>query len=163
MGPAFGKEARMKDQGLNQLEVKIWPMQEGEFYHFGSSGDLIASCSRLQNRVIDQRKTGHHENRRHPSVFQQNARTDITFTPDNLNIWIENAHIGRGWKLEHDHIITGIPVNDWNIDLPGGICLDLLPLDDGSWCIRVYGFHDRFRGCLNDGVYLAQPAAERMA
>ena len=161
MGPAFGKEARMKDPGLNQLDVKIWPMQEGEFYHFGSSGDLIASCSRLQNRVIDQRKTGHHENRRHPSVFQQNARTDIAFTPDNLNIWIENAHIGRGWKLEHDHIITGIPVNDWNIDLPGGICLDLLPLDDGSWCIRVYGFHDRFRGCLNDGVtWLNRPLNE---
>ena len=152
MGSAFGREARTKDPELNGLSVKILAMENGEFYHFGSSEDLIASCSRLQNRVIDQRLTGHHDNRRHPSVFQQNARTDITFTPENLNIWIENSHVSAGWHLRHNHIITGVPENDWTVDLPAGVCLDLLPLDDRSLCIRLYGFHDRFRGTLEDRV-----------
>ena len=163
MGAAFGSEARATEGALNGLDVKIVPMQEGEFYHFGSSEDVIASCSRLQNRVIDQRRMGHHENRRHPSVFQQNARTAVPFGGENLNIWIENANVSEGWTLRHDHMITNIPVNTWNIDLPAGICLDLLPLDDGSFCLRVYGFHDRFRGSLNEGVsWLNRPLAQWM-
>ena len=47
-------------------------------------------------------------------------------------------------------MITGIPENDWEIDLPSGICLDIIPVKSGKFCIRPYGIDDKFRGLLSD-------------
>jgi galactokinase/mevalonate kinase-like predicted kinase len=141
---AFGTEAGKPDPELDGLEVKLVPLRDGEFYHFGSNSDLVESTLKLQNRVVDQRLKHSREAGHHPSIFQQNARVGIGFGEANSHIWIENSHVPATWKLEHHHIITGIPENRWDLSLPEGICLDMVPLKGGSYCLRVYGYRDTF-------------------
>ena len=38
---AFGNESESTDPELSGLSVKLVPLQDGEFYHFGSSSDLL--------------------------------------------------------------------------------------------------------------------------
>ncbi|MGC9344412.1 MAG: bifunctional fucokinase/fucose-1-phosphate guanylyltransferase, partial [Bacteroidales bacterium] len=149
---SFGTEASQKDPTLGNPVVKLVPLHEGEFYHFGSNSDLVNSTLRLQNRVIDQRLQRSREEDHHPSIFQQNAKISYRFNEENQDIWIENSCISPGWKLSHHHILTGIPENKWNIDLPPGICIDIVPLKNQKLCLRTYGFFDNFRGSINDEV-----------
>jgi galactokinase/mevalonate kinase-like predicted kinase len=149
---AFGAESGTEDPELAQLSVKVVPLHEGEFYHFGSNSDLIDSSLRLQNRVRDQRLKYARESEHHPSIFQQNAELKINFSDQNHHIWIENSHVPRSWILHHHHILTGVPSNSWELKLPAEICLDFVPLEGPEYCMRVYGFHDDFRDSLDKGV-----------
>ena len=55
MGCALGLHPSQADEELAQLSVAILPPPGGEFYHFGTTPELIASTTALQNVVKDQR------------------------------------------------------------------------------------------------------------
>ncbi len=128
----MGTDPVIDDPELRQLTVAIVPLEGGEFYHFGTSREMISSTLALQNVVSDQRQIMHHDRKPHPSIFVQNAQTDIKFTAENTNIWIENSHIGPRWTLTHDNIVTGVPHNDWQVHLAPGQCLDIVPIEGCS-------------------------------
>jgi len=160
---AFGNETDSGDPELSGLSVKLIPLHEGEFYHFGSNSDLISSTLRLQNRITDQRLKYASESDHHPSIFQQNADIHVSFGSEHHHLWIENSYIPETWKLSHHHILTGIPENQWELDLPANICLDLVPLDKDKYCLRSYGFEDSFRASLGEGEHwMNQPLARWM-
>ena len=133
-------------KGDGKLSVAIVPLEGAEFYHFGSNSDLLKSTSALHNRVMDQREIWHKKIKPSPDIFVQNSRTAIRFDNRHSSIWIENSDVPEGWKLHDHHIVTGVPVNDWKIELPAGICVDFVPVGKSGWCIRTYGFNDVFRG-----------------
>ena len=137
-GCALGTDPTMPDDAISQLSVAILPLGGGEFYHFGTSREMISSTLRIQNLVNDQREIMHFDRKPHPSIFVQNAKTDISFTEENTNIWIENSHIGSRWTLTHDHVITGVPKNDWDISLAPGECIDVVPVGESDYEIRRY-------------------------
>ena len=137
-GCALGTEPTRPDSLLSQLSVAIVPLAGGEFYHFGTSREMISSTLRLQNLVNDQREIMHLDRKPHPSIFVQNAITKIQFTEENTNIWIENSFVGEKWHLTHDHVITGVPENDWEISLEPGECIDVVPVGDDDYEIRRY-------------------------
>ena len=137
-GCSLGTDPLIADEELRQLKVAILPLAGGEFYHFGTSREMISSTMRLQNLENDQRKIMHLDRKPHPSVFVQNAVMDIAFTEENTNIWIENSHIGKHWQLSHDHVITGVPKNDWEISLAPGECIDVVPVGDDDYEVRRY-------------------------
>ena len=137
-GCALGTDPTMPDDAISQLRVAILPLAGGEFYHFGTSREMISSTLRIQNLVNDQREIMHFDRKPHPSIFVQNAKTDISFTEENTNIWIENSHIGSRWTLTHDHVITGVPKNDWDISLAPGECIDVVPVGESDYEIRRY-------------------------
>ena len=145
-GRCLGTDPQLDDPELRQLTVAVLPLTGGEFYHFGTSRDMIASTLRLQNVVSDQREIMHHDRKPHPSIFVQNAVTIIPFTAQNTNIWIENSYVGPHWQLTHDHIITGVPENDWHIALQPGECIDVVPIDEDLYALRRYHIDDRFDG-----------------
>jgi hypothetical protein len=145
-GRALGTYPVIDDPELRELTVAILPLEGGEFYHFGTSRDIITSTLRLQNLVSDQRAIMHHDRKPHPSIFVQNATVDIRLTADNTNVWIENSHIGPRWQLTHDHIITGVPHNDWQVSLAPGECVDVVPIGDDGYAFRLYHIDDRFAG-----------------
>ncbi len=149
---AFGNESGTTDLDLKDLHVKLIPLQNGEFYHFGSNSDLIESSLRLQNRIIDQRKNLTREADHHPSIFQQNSHIKFRFSQENHHIWIENSTIPRTWKLSHHHIITGVPENEWVLEIPENICVDIVPVEVDEYCLRVYGFSDGFRETAEHGA-----------
>ncbi len=99
---------------------------------------MISSTLAVQNLVSDQREIMHLDRKPHPSIFVQNAVTEVTFTEENQNIWIENAHVPASWHLTRDHVITGVPRNDWDITLEPGECIDVTPVGDGDYEVRRY-------------------------
>ena len=145
-GCALGTNPSSPDDELSQLSVAIVPLQGGEFYHFGTSREMISSTLRIQNLVNDQREIMHHGRKPHPSIFVQNAICNFRFTEENTNLWIENSYVGEGWTLTHDNIITGVPENDWKLNLAPGECIDVVPIGDKEYAIRCYHIDDRFAG-----------------
>ena len=145
-GRALGTDPEALDEALGQLSVAIVPLTGGEFYHFGTSAEMISSMLRLQNLVADQRLIMHHDRKPHPSIFVQNADMHIRFTTENRNIWVENSCIGPRWTLTTDNIVTGVPDNDWLLTLAPGQCIDIVPMGDDSYAVRRYNITDRFDG-----------------
>ena len=145
-GCTLGTHPTIDDPELHELSVAIVPLQGGEFYHFGTSGEMISSTMAIQNIVNDQRDIMHHDRKPHPSIFTQNAITKVPFAEENQNIWIENSCIGPRWKLTRDHIVTGVPDNDWEIRLEPGQCIDIIPIGDTQYCVRCYDINDKFAG-----------------
>lgn len=145
-GRSLGTEPLIDDAEIKSLSVAVVPLAGGEFYHFGTSREMISSTVILQNLVSDQRQIMHHDLKPHPSIFVQNALLDISFSAENQNIWIENSHIGKRWKLTSENIVTGVPRNDWQITLAPGQCLDIVPVGDDHFAVRPYHIDDRFDG-----------------
>ena len=149
-GLALGAESPAPDPVIGQLGAAVCPLPDGGFHHFGSGRDLVSSTLSLQNLVVDQRHDGGLACRPHPSVFIQNASVAARLRASNANIWIENSAVGANWNLSQDHVITGVPGNDWALTLPPGTCLDVVPLAEEQLVPRVYGMDDAFRGALGD-------------
>ena len=145
-GCTLGTDPIIDDPELRQLRVAVLPLPGGEFYHFGTSREMISSTLAVQNLENDQRKIMHNDRKPHPSIFTQNAVSHYHFTEANKNIWIENSYIGPHWTLTSDNIITGVPENDWHLTLQPGECLDIIPIGDTQYCIRPYHIDDRFAG-----------------
>ncbi len=145
-GGALGYEPTAPDEELAQLKVVILPLAGGEFYHFGTSREIISSTLAIQNTVNDQRQIFHRSCKPHPSMFVQNAETKIRLTSENVNVWIENSFIGNRWILTRDHVITGVPRNDWELTLRQGQCVDIVPVGDARWVVRPYHIDDKFSG-----------------
>ena len=137
-GCALGTTPTLDDPELRALNVAIVPLNGGEFYHFGTSKEIISSTLRLQNLVNDQREIMHLDRKPHPSIFVQNAITKIPFTEENSNIWIENSFIGLKWHLTHDNVVTGVPENDWEITLEPGECIDVVSVGEKDYETRRY-------------------------
>jgi len=145
-GLSLGINPQLHDPELSELSVAIIPLPDGEFYHFGTSREMISSTLTIQNLVNDQRRIMHRDRKPHPSIFVQNSITRIPFTAANTNVWVENSYIGPRWSISSDNIITGIPENDWEISLSRGQCVDIVPIDEDEYAVRVYGIDDRFAG-----------------
>jgi galactokinase/mevalonate kinase-like predicted kinase len=149
-GQALGKTPHKPDPDISALSCAVLPLSEGEFYHFGTSQDMIRSALALQNRVNDPRRIRSPLIKPHPAIFVQEAITPCPMTAENQNIWIENSHLGPQWSLRENHVLTGIPENDWNLDLPLGTCIDMVPVEGDKLAIRIYGFDDAFRGPVHE-------------
>lgn len=145
-GCCLGDRPTQVDDELRQLSVAVVPLAGGEFYHFGTSHELLSSTLALQNLVNDQRRIMHHSRKPQPSIFVQNALTKVRFTDDNENVWVENATLGEGWQLTRNNIVTGAPDNDWQVTLSEGQCIDFVPIDENGWVVRRYGYYDKFAG-----------------
>ena len=137
-GCALGTDPSKPDDEISSLKVAILPLAGGEFYHFGTSREMIAPTLRLQNLVNDQREIMHIDRKPHPSIFVQNSVMKIPFTEANTNVWVENSFVGPRWHLTHDHVITGVPENDWEISLEPGDCIDVVPVGECDYEIRRY-------------------------
>ena len=161
-GLALGEHPRIDDEELNQLSVAILPLPGGEFYHYGTSRELISSTLSIQNLVVDQREIKHYKVKPHPAMFTQNAEVGYPLSAENSDIWIENSCVRRSWTLRRQTIVTGVPENDWSLDVPEGVCVDVVPMGNKNYVARPYGFHDAFRGDLfkDDTLYLGRPFAE---
>ena len=137
-GCALGTDPSKPDSEVSSLKVAILPLAGGEFYHFGTSREMISSTLRLQNLVNDQREIMHIDRKPHPSIFVQNSAVKVPFTEENANVWIENSFVGPRWQLTHDHVITGVPENDWEMCLEPGDCIDVVPVGENDYEVRRY-------------------------
>lgn len=149
-GRALGTNPQIYDELLKDLKVVVLPLPGGEFYHYGTSHEIISSTLSIQNLVHDQREWLHHSRKPHPSMFVQNAFIETEITEANQQLWIENSWVGLGFHLANKNILTGIPENHWEINLRSGDCIDIIPIGEEEYAVRPYGFDDLFRGSLAD-------------
>ena len=159
-GPALGTHPGHSDPAIAALSAVALPLAESEFYHLGTGRQMIESVSRLQNRQMEQAGWG--GLRPHPGQFVLNAVFDPPIRQAaNHTLWVENSVIPASWQLAQEHILTGVPDNDWNLKLEPRVCLDFVPVGDRDFCVRVYGLDDPFRGAVSDPktLWLGQSAS----
>ena len=161
-GCALGTHPSKPDAELESLNVAILPLPGGEFYHFGTAPELLTSTISLQNLVKDQRFIIQKGVKRQTSVFTQNCLLENRPTKKNEYIWIENSKLSAGWDLSRHNIVTGVPQNNWQVSLKDGQCIDIVPIGEKAYALRVYGYNDPSRGALDneDTIYLGQPFKE---
>ena len=161
-GCALGAHPTQPDDEVSQLTVAILPLAGGQFYHYGTSRELLSSTVAIQNLVCDQTAIMHHNIKPQPSIFTQNSECRYRFTSKNENVWIENSYVGEDWSLASENIVTGIPQSNTPLALPKGVCVDAVHTGQSQFVARVYGFHDKFRGAISDSAteFLGAPFAE---
>ena len=151
-GLSLGQTPTKSDTEIAGLTSAVVALPEPEFLHLGTSRQMIESVWALQNKKSTGARLGARD---HPNQITQNAQVDTPISRDiNHTLWIENAHVPASWTLTHDHVITGVPENDWAITLEPGACVDFAPVGDADWCVRVYGFDDDFSGPASDNETL---------
>lgn len=160
-GCALGTAPTAPDDEVSKLSVAILPLPGGEFFHYGTTGEIITSTLAIQNKVNDQREIMHHSRKPHPSVFLQNSEVKVSLTSENHHLWIENSGVSEKWTLTHDNVITGVPENDWEINLKPGQCIDIVPIGEKGYAVRPYGVKDKFRGDISGTAtaFLGEPFA----
>lgn len=161
MGPCLGSSPSEPDPDISGLTCSVLPLPDGRFYHFGTNRSLLASVGQLQHPARDQRSFGHATMDPPSSVVAQVSDVRCPTGPEMRHVWIDSSCLAADWRLSQRHILTGVPENDWSLDLPPGACIDFQPLTDGTVCVRCYGFDDEFRGAMNDErtSWLYGPAA----
>ncbi len=162
-GLALGKSPTARDAAVNALTCAVIPLPEAQFYHFGTNGQMIESVAALQNLVLDEAKVGRTGARQQPDQVTQNSRFDVHLRREgNHTLWVENSVVPSGWRLASQHVLTGVPENDWTLRLTPGVCLDFAPIGQDRFCIRAYGFGDAFAGPVGEAAtrWLGRPAGE---
>lgn len=55
-----------------------------------------------------------------------------------------------------------MPRNDWALNVPEGVCIDVVPMGEREFAARPYGFNDKFKGSLKEAstTYLGRPVTE---
>ncbi len=136
-GPALGTQPVAADPEISALKAAVLPLANGRFYHFGTTRSVIQSTVALATTTD------------HTVVVQpehSNAYPPLT--------WVENACVPPSWTLHGRHMLTGIPVNAWRVELPAGVCVDMVGVNEraAKWCLRLYGFDDTFKGSMAANV-----------
>ncbi len=162
-GLALGSSPSLPDPLIGPLSCAVVPLPDAQFYHFGSSRQMIESVVALQNLVLDETKVGTAGASQQPDQVTQNSRFEVGLRrEENHTFWVENSIVPARWQLTSQHVITGVPENDWALHLPPGVCLDFVPVGGSGFCIRPYGIDDPFQGRLGDAAtrWLGRPAIE---
>ena len=120
-GRCLGTKPTIEDEEISKLSVVILPLPGGEFYHYGTTHEILSSTLAVQNLVADQRRIMHRSRKPHPAMFVQNSFTETSITEANKNLWIENSWVGLKWQLAKNNFITGVPENNWDITLAEGV------------------------------------------
>ena len=146
-GPALGGQPTVSDPEIGALRVAVVVPPRGEFLHLGTSRQMIEVVTALQQLELDETRLGMLGAKRPPDLHLQNAPFHAPLRLDrNHTLWIENSTVPETWHLAHEHVLTGVPPNSWDLRLEPGVCLDFVPVSGGGLAVRVYGLDDPFRG-----------------
>lgn len=161
-GLSLGSDPSEPARDISSLSSAVVGLAEPQFYHMGTSRQLIESMTALQNYSDGMAWTGmiHPDQFILNSVFDQPKRDSANHT-----LWVENSYIASGWRLRSEHVLTGVPENDWKLELEAGACLDFVPIGESDVCVRAYGIDDSFSGTIGDGgaTLCGRPLGEWLA
>lgn len=154
-GLSLGANPQGPDHAVAALSCAVLSLPRPEFYHLGTNRQLIEAVTLLQNSGARREEGGFAS--LHPDQFVQNAAFDVPVRRNaNHTLWVENSTIPASWRLSHEHVLTGVPDNDWALTLEPGVCLDFVPVGAEDWAVRVYGMDDAFSGAVGNAHTLWQ-------
>lgn len=163
-GPSLGETPIAIDADISSLSCAVLALPESKFYHFGSSRSIMASTAALLAPAEDKRSFANASLEALGAPIQIGPTVECKLSPDNRHIWVDSSCVSSGWSLKWNHIITGIPRNNWSLSLPSGTCLSMIPLENGL-LLKFYGFDDSMRGRITDTntTLLGVPLADWLA
>ncbi len=149
-GLSLGSAPAVPDADIGALTSAVVWLPQPEFHHFGTSRQIVESVSALRRLEL----AGAHQAGSAPvrvvDQYIQNCRFEAALDPDqNRTLWAENSTIPRTWHLAHDHVLVGVPANEWQLRLEPGVCLDFTPVGERDQCLRFHGIDDAFRGAVD--------------
>lgn len=160
-GPSLGKNPVESDSEINALTVSIVPMAGAEFYHFGTTRQMIESLSGLQNRSTGRIEQDDFLRKPHPDMYVLNSSFAFKKrSPDHRMLWIENCALPDEFLPSGENALTGLPAGNWTFSLALGDCIDCVPVGESAFVIRNYGFDDPFSGPIEKALWMGRPAIE---
>lgn len=159
LGPSLGTRPAEPDPEISGLRAEVVPLAGAEFYHFGTTRQMIESLSALQSRTPGRADQCDLWRKPHPDMYVLNS--DFAFSkrsPEHRMLWIENSALPDAFTPSHENAITGLPAGDWNFSPAPGQCLDCVPVGAAGFVLRNYGFDDPFSGALGKAVWMGKPA-----
>ncbi len=165
-GTALGRNPTNPDPDVATLSSAVLPLPEGRFYHFGSNRSVFHSVSQLVEPAENRRSFGDASRAADSGGDRFVLHSDAPGVPASARpLWIENSTVPQSWTLSGEHVITGVPPNNWTVSLPRGVCVDAVPFPGGGEALRVYGFADTFKGSLGDKstAFLGAPFQDWLA
>lgn len=126
---------------LHSFRLKMMSLSPAEFIHFGTTRELLT----LMTRDIDnfeflgwQRKTAC--NLEHTGKFS--GRNSLVSANARLaeNCYIEDCRIGGAAAIGQDCVVSNLILTKRKV--PAGTVLHALRLQDGGYCVRIYGIED---------------------
>ena len=159
LGPSLGTRPSKPDAEISALSVAVVPLSDAEFYHFGTTRQMIESLSALQNRNPGKADQNDFWRKPHPDMYVLNS--DFAFsrrTSENRLLWIENSSLPQDFAPRHENAITGLPPGNWTFPISPGQCVDCVPVGTSAFVIRHYGFDDPFSGPLREAMWMGAPA-----
>jgi galactokinase/mevalonate kinase-like predicted kinase len=142
----------------DRLTSSVCILEDGRLHPLHNGRDLIQSTSSLMNLELNETKLGMMGAKRHPNQYLQNSRFSFPLRLDaNHTLWVENSVIPASWKLASEHVLTGIPENEWELQLEPQVCLDFSPENNDNWCIKFYRINDRLAAPLDKAEWCANP------
>lgn len=161
LGPALGSRPAVADPEINALTAAVVPLPDAEFYHFGTTRQMIGSLSALQNRAAGNDGNDDDWRKPHPDMYVLNSEFAFSArSPDQQMLWIENCSLPDDFLPARENALTGFPRGGWTFRLAPGDCLDCVPVGDSEFAVRNYGFDDAFSGPLESARWMGRPATE---
>lgn len=162
-GLGLGERPVVDDAAIRGLASAVVALPEPEFYHLGTSQQLVESMSLLQNRGASRGSTGFVATWRHPDQFILNSKFGFGGRRETHHtLWVENSMVPSTWQLACRHVLTNVPDNGWSVRLEEGVCLDFVPVGATAFALRFYGMNDAFRGPVGDPAttWLERPVVD---
>ena len=164
LGPALGSTPSEIDVEINALTVGVVPMADAEFYHFGTTRQMIESLSELQNRPTGRTDQEDFWRKPHPDMYVINSSFAFKKrSSDHKLLWIENCALPDDFLPAGENALTGLPQGEWNFSLSSGDCVDCVPVGESDFAIRNYGFDDPFSGPVTKALWMGRAALEWFA
>lgn len=153
VGAALGVETRAPTSlarlGWSKLATSVIPLDQAEFFHVGSSRQLLESYEQLAAKNLAR-----------PKVFSFATPASAIAHDSNLAVWVDGLAAKKAWKLDGLNVVTG-----GSQDLPGvrlrqEQCVEIAPIDRDAYIVRPYMLDDKLRGPAHDsGMICGQNAA----
>jgi galactokinase/mevalonate kinase-like predicted kinase len=156
IGSALGTQTRapgtLVRHGWSQLTASVIPLDEAQFYHVGSSRQLLESYEQLAGKSLLR-----------PKVFSSATPAGTIATPANssLPVWIDGGATEHGWELDGLNVVCGGAPGLGQIKLRQEQCLEIAPTGARQeFVVRPYALDDKLRGPANaNGTICGQDAA----
>lgn len=153
IGAALGEDTRapasLQRHGWAKLTRSVIPLEDAQFFHMGSSRQLLESYEALSSSKLGRQK-----------VFSFATASHLELKSANLPVWVDGAGESKTWLLDGMNVVTGSAPGMPTLHLAPEQCLEIAPVAVDRFVVRPYLLDDRLRGAANkDGTICSQPAA----
>ena len=134
---------------LSPYRLKLFCMKPAKFIHFGTSGEILNFMTKDVDDYthLEWKKQINCFLPSHVSGYNSVARKNVKFEAGS---YIENSFIHGSSHIGKNTIISQIELCD--VKVPDDVVLHCLRLDNGKYCVRIYGVKDNPKDSINNGI-----------